>query len=139
LLIEQNSRNNKYKVETTVVLREKPLQEHNTKKLQVNYAILAWIVINTIFMLFELTVFNDAADLNNSVLLVLWVSSIAGLLSMRKWGAAFVTFTLTYAFSFNAFNVIYFPNTSLLNGISAIVNAIAIAYMFSSIFANKYK
>jgi hypothetical protein len=103
------------------------------------YVILAWIIINTIFMVLELTVFNDAADLNNSILLILWVSSIVGLLLMRKWGTALVTFALSYTFSFNAFNVIYFPNTSLLNGISAIVNAFAIGYMFKSIFANKYK
>ncbi len=90
-------------------------------------------------MVLELTAFNDAEDLNNSVLLILWVSSMIALFSMRKWGAAFTTFVFVYAFSFNAFNVIYFPNTSLLNGISGVFNAVATVYMFKSIFANKFK
>ncbi len=103
-------------------------------------AILAWMAINAIFMLFEVTYFNDAADLNNSVLLVLWILSIVGFATMRKIGAAFATFSLTYAFAFNAFNVIYFyPATTLLNGTSAILNAIAIVYMFKSIFEAKFK
>jgi hypothetical protein len=103
------------------------------------YSILSWIVINTIFMILELTVLNDAADLNNSILLVLWVLSIVGLLSLRKFGAALTTFAFTYAFSFNAFNLIYYPTTFLLNGVSSILNAVAIIYMFRSIFANAYK
>jgi hypothetical protein len=118
------------------LLGETQLENKHKKPVSI-YAILAWIVINTIFMVLELTAFNDAADLNNSILLIFWISSIAGLLSMRKWGAAFGTFVLIYAFSFNAFNVIYFPDTSLLNGVSAIVNAIATFYMFRSILANK--
>jgi hypothetical protein len=64
------------------------------------FAIAAWIIVNIIFMTFELTVFNDAADLNNSILLILWIASIIGLLSMRKVGAALALFTLIYAFSF---------------------------------------
>jgi hypothetical protein len=102
------------------------------------FAIAAWTIINVIFMILELTIFNDAADTNNSILLVLWSTSLVALLSMRKWGAAFVTFVLIYAFSFNAFNTIYFPETSLLNAISAIINAIAIAYMFRSILAGTF-
>jgi hypothetical protein len=113
--------------------------EIKSKNSTAIYAILTWIVINTIFMVLELTVLNEAADLNNSILLVLWILSIVGLLSMRKLGAALTTFALTYAFSFNAFNVIYFPTTSLLNGVSSILNAVAIIYMFRSIFANAYK
>ncbi len=102
------------------------------------YGVAAWIVINILFMVLELTAFNDAADLNNSVLLVFWLSSIVGLALMKKWGGALVTFVLVYAFSFNAFNVIYFPNTSLLNGVSAVINAIAFIYMFASIYRNKF-
>ncbi len=103
------------------------------------YAILAWMAINLIFMILELTYFNDAADLNNSILLVLWVLSIVGLSLMRKLGAAVATFSLIYAFSFNAFNVIYFPEARVLNGTSLIINAIAIVYMFLSIFRNRYR
>jgi hypothetical protein len=104
------------------------------------YSILAWAVINAIFMTLEVTVLNDAADLNNSVLLVLWIISIVGLATMRKDGAAFATFSLTYAFAFNAFNIIYFhPTATLLNGTSAIINGIAIAYMFRGILQNKFR
>lgn len=103
------------------------------------YAVLAWMVINAVFMVLELTVFNDAADLNNSILLVLWVLSIGGLSLMRKLGAAVATFSLTYAFSFNAFNMIYFPEARLLNGTSLIINGIAIVYIFRSIFGNRFR
>jgi hypothetical protein len=52
-------------------------------------------------MTLELMVFKDAADLNNSILLILWITSIIGFSSMRKIGAAITLFTLIYAFSFN--------------------------------------
>lgn len=104
------------------------------------YAILVWMVINAVFMFLEVTFLNDAADLNNSVLLILWIVSIIGLATMRKAGAAFATFSLVYAFAFNAFNLIYFsPQAMLLNGISAIINAIAIIYMFRAISTNKFR
>ena len=102
------------------------------------YVILVWMVINDIFMILELTVFNDALDPNNSILLVLWTVSIAGLALMRKTGAAVATFTLIYAFAFNLFNVLYY-SIYLLNGTSAIINGVGTVYMFISIFANKYK
>ncbi len=98
------------------------------------------MVTNAIFMALEVTVLNDVADLNNSVLLVLWIISIVGLATMRKAGAAFATFSLTYAFAFNAFNVIYFhPTATLLKGTSAIINGIAMACMFRSILQNRFR
>jgi hypothetical protein len=115
------------------------LSENQPKRTLAIYALLAWMIINVVFMGLEVTVFNDAADLNNSILLILWVLSTAGLLLMRKLGAALTTFTLIYAFSFNAFNVIYFPQVIVLNGTSAIINAVATIYMFITIFKNKYK
>ena len=96
------------------------------------------MIINAIFMLLEVTAFNDAVDPNNSILLILWIASIAGLVLMRKAGAAIATFTLIYAFAFNAFNVLYY-SIYLLNGTSAIINAVATVYMFISIFSNRYK
>ncbi len=84
------------------------MSETKPKRTPAVYAIVVWMVINAVFMALEVTVFNDATDLNNSILLVLWVASTAGLLLMKKYGAAIATFTLIYAFSFNAFNVIYF-------------------------------
>jgi hypothetical protein len=58
------------------------------------------------------------------------VLSIVGLASTRRAGAFFATFTLTYASAFNAFNVIYFLEVGLLNGVSAAINAVAIVYMY---------
>ncbi len=114
------------------------MSETKTKRPIAIFVLAAWIVVNIIFMVLELTVLNDTADLNNSILLVFWLLSTVALFSMRKWGAAFATFVFIYAFSFNAFNIIYFTETSVLNGVSAIFNALAIGYMFKAIFADKF-
>jgi hypothetical protein len=111
----------------------------SSKRTPTIYAIAAWMIINVIFFGLEITILNDAADLNNSILFVLFILSTIGLLSMKKAGAALTLFTLIYAFSFNSFNVLYFPEVRLLNGISAIVNLAAIVYMFISIFQSKYR
>ncbi len=63
------------------------------------YPILAWMAINFLFMVLELTVLSDAADLNKSVELVLRAGSIAGLASMRKWGVALAIFIFCCAMS----------------------------------------
>ena len=102
------------------------------KRAPATYAIIIWMTINVVFMTLELTVFNDAADPNNSILLVLWVISAASLLLIRKQGIAIAVFTLIYAFSFNAFNLLYFGlSIALLNGISAIINLAAAIYLFA--------
>ena len=100
------------------------------KRTPAVYAIVIWMVINAVFMALELTVFNDAADLNNSILLILWVVSTAGLLRTKRFGTAITIFTLIYAFSFNAFNLIYL-GVYLLNGVSAVLNAVAFIYMLA--------
>jgi hypothetical protein len=102
------------------------------------YAVLAWMIFNVIFYSLELTILNDSADLNNSIMLVLWIISIIGILSMRKLGATLATSTLIYAASFNTFNVIYYQ-LYLVNGTSAIINIIAAGYLFKIIFANKFR
>ena len=104
-----------------------------SKRPPVTYAIVVWVIINAVFMALELTVFNDAADLNNSILLVLWVVSADSLLFLKKYGLAIAAFAVIYAFSFNAFNLIYFGSSiELLNGISAIINAAAATYLLIS-------
>jgi hypothetical protein len=101
-----------------------------TKRTSATYAIVVWMLVNVVFMALELTVFNDAADPNNSILLVLWVVSAASLLLTKKYGEAISVFTLIYAFSFNAFNLLYFGlSIALLNGISAIINLAAAIYL----------
>ena len=101
-----------------------------TKRASATYAIVVWMLINVVFMALELTVFKDTADPNNSILLVLWVVSAASLLLTKKSGEAISVFTLIYAFSFNAFNILYFGlSIALLNGISAIINLAAAIYL----------
>jgi hypothetical protein len=96
------------------------------------YAIVTWMIINIVFMTLELTVFNDAADPNNSILLILWVISTASLLFLKKYGLAIAIFTVIYSFSFNAFNLLYFGlSIALLNGLSAIVNLVAAIYLLA--------
>jgi hypothetical protein len=95
-------------------------------------AIMVWLAINAVFMALEVTVFNDAADPNNSILLVLSIASIIGLVFAGKYGVALTTFTLTYAFSFNAFNLLYF-GVSQLNIVSVLVNALGIVFLFSAL------
>ena len=80
------------------------MKESKSGRSPAVYAILEWMVINAVFFALELTIFEDAADLNNSILLILWALSSVGLFSKRKLGAAVTTFSLIYAFSFNAFN-----------------------------------
>ena len=113
------------------------MSENKAKRTPAIYATVVWMIINAVFMALEVTVFNDASDLNNSILLILWVLSIAGLIFLKKYGAAIATFTLIYAFSFNAFNLIYFgASIALLNGVSAIINATAAFYMLFSLAQN---
>jgi hypothetical protein len=102
------------------------------KRTPTIYAIVVWMVINVVFMALELTVFNDAADLNNSILLILWLVSIVSLTFTKKYGAAVAVFVLVYAFSFNAFNIIYFGSSiAIINGISAIINFAAAIYLLT--------
>jgi hypothetical protein len=113
------------------------MHKEKDRKPPAVYGVVAWLAVNVIFYALEVSVFLDAADPNNSILLILSVASTAGLLTMRKIGAALTIFTLIYAFAFNAFNIMYFQ-IYLLNGISAILNAVAIIYMFFSVFKNIY-
>jgi hypothetical protein len=102
------------------------------------YLIVAWMVINAIFMILEVTVLGDAVDLNNSIELILWFSSLVGLLSMRKWGIALTVFTLCYTLSTSMGIIIYFSGW-VVNAPRVILNAIATWYIFKSIFAGKFK
>ena len=114
------------------VTKESTMSNIKSRIGPATYGIIVWMVINAVFMALELTVFNDAADPNNSILLVLWIVSIAGLFLMKKYGIAIATFALIYAFSFNAFNLIYFGiSIALLNGISAIINVATAIYLLT--------
>jgi uncharacterized membrane protein (DUF2068 family) len=90
-----------------------------------------------ILLMIVLIVGGDYQDLNNWLEIGLWAASIAGLLSMRKWGAAFATFTLCYTLSISAGILIYYQVWP--NAVRVVVNAAVIVYMFRSIFAHKFK
>jgi hypothetical protein len=108
------------------------MSDLKSKRTLATYAIVIWMMINAFFMGFELTVFNDAADPNNSILLVLWVISAASLLFTKKYGAVIATFVVIYAFSFNVFNLIYFGlSIVVLNGTSVIINEVAAIYLLA--------
>jgi len=103
------------------------------------YLIAFWMVINVLLMLLMLPA--DYVDLNNWIELALWLSSIAGLLSMRKWGAAFVIFTLCYTLSTSAGILIYYyayPQI-WLNAVRVIINVPIIIYMFRNMFAGRFR
>ncbi len=107
-----------------------------TKRTPAIYGIVVWMAINIVLMI-TLIVSGDFEDLNNWIEIALWVISIAGLLSMKKWGAAFATFTLIYTLSTSMGILIYFQ--VWLNALRVIINAIAIVYMFQRIFKGKFK
>ncbi len=103
------------------------------------YLIAFWMVINILLMLLMLPA--DYVDLNNWIELALWLSSIAGLLSMRKWGAAFVIFTLCYTLSTSAGILIYYYTYPQiwLNAVRVIINVPIIIYMFRNMFAGRFR
>jgi hypothetical protein len=99
------------------------------------YLIVFWMAIN--LLLFVLLLPEDYMDLNNWIEIALWITSIAGLLSMKKWGAAFATFTLCYTLSTSMGILIYYQ--VWLNAVRVTINVLLIVYMFKSIFAGKFK
>ncbi len=82
------------------------------------YLIVLWTVANVLLMLLLLP--GDYMDLNNWIELALWLFSIAGLLSMKKWGAAFRTFTLCYTLSTSVGILIYYQ--VWLNAVRVVIN-----------------
>jgi hypothetical protein len=90
------------------------------------------IVVVTISLLV-----GDTADLNNWIEIVLWITSIIGVLSMRKWGVAFSIFTLSYTLSTSMGIVIYYQ--IWINVLRIILNIPIIIYLFRELFAGKFK
>jgi hypothetical protein len=110
--------------------------ELKSERTVVSYAIAVWMVIN-ILLIMLLIANGDEEDLNNWIEIAFWTISIAGLLSMKKWGAAFATFTLCYTLSTSVGILIYYQ--IWLNAVRVIINVPVIVYMFSSILAGKFK
>ena len=106
-----------------------------SRKLLV-YPIVVWMILNILLMALSL-LNGDTADLNNYIEIILWVGSIAGILSSRKWGLAFAIFTLTYTLSTSVGIVIYYG--IWINAIRIIVNLAIIIYLFRVLFECKTK
>ena len=110
------------------------LSENKSSRSTMTYLIVVWMAINVLIMLLMLP--EDYMDPNNWIELVLWASSIAGLLSIKKWGAALATFTLCYTLSTSVGILIYYQ--IWLNAV-CFTNTLLIIYMFRSIFEAKFK
>ena len=106
----------------------------SSRDLIVN-VILIWMAVNV--LLFLLLLPSDYMDLNNWIEISLWITSIGGLFSVKKWGAALATFTLCYTLSTSVGILIYYQ--IWLNAVRVIVNLVIIIYMFRSIFDGKFK
>jgi hypothetical protein len=107
-----------------------------SKRPVVLYGIAVWMALNIILMVMTI-LDGDVADLNNWVEIALWGTSIAGLLSTRKWGVAFAIFTLAYTLSTSMGIIIYYQ--IWINVIRVIVNVPVIIYLFRMIFYGKFK
>ncbi len=112
------------------------MSKSETKRSPVIFAIVVWMVLSIVVVTISLLV-GDTADLNNWIEIVLWITSIAGLLSMRKWGVAFAIFTLSYTLSTSMGIVIYYQ--IWMNALRIIVNIPITIYLFRELFAGKFK
>jgi len=107
-----------------------------TQKPPFIYAIVAWMILNIAFM--GIILLNgDVADLNNWIEIALWATSTAGLLSMRKWGAAFAIFVLAYTLSTSVGIIIYYG--VWINAVRVAINVPVIVYLFKALFEGKFK
>jgi len=103
-----------------------------TKRPAVMFAVAFWMAINT-FLMVTLIANGDWQDLNNWIEIALWATSIPALLSIRKWGVAFVLFTLIYTLSTSMGILIYYQ--VWINALRVIINAAIIIYLFRRIFS----
>ena len=103
-----------------------------TQRTPVIYAIAAWMMLSIIIVTLSL-LSGDTADLNNWIEIALWITSIAGVLSLRKWGFAFAIFTLSYTLRTSRGNVIYYG--IWINAIRVIINIPIIIHLFRRIFS----
>jgi hypothetical protein len=112
------------------------MSQSPSKRPALLYGIAVWMALNIVLM--ALAILNgDVADLNNWIEIALWVTSIAGLLSTRKWGVAFAIFTLAYSLSTSVGILIYYQ--VWINAIRVIINVPIIIYLFRKLFDAKFK
>jgi len=121
-------------------LRKKQVAQTKTKIPPLIYAIVAWMIINILILALSI-LGGDIADLNNWIEIALWIISIAGVLSMRKWGAAFAIFALSYTLSTSVSNLIYYLaiNPNLWPNALRFINVPIIILLFKTVFDGKLK
>lgn len=104
------------------------------------YTFVAWMTINILILALSI-LGGDTADLNNWIEIALWIVSIAGVLSMRKWGVAFAIFALSYTLSTSVSNLIYYLaiNPNLWPNALRFINVPIIILLFKTIFDDKLK
>ena len=105
-----------------------------SKREPLTYLIAIWMIINIALMLTLLPA--DYMDLNNWIELALWIPSIVGILSMKKWGIALALFTLIYTMSTSVSILVYYQ--VWLNALRVIINIVLIIYLFRRILSNKF-
>ena len=106
------------------------------KRTPAMFAVTFWMVINILLMIL-LIANGDWQDLNNYIEIALWATAIPTLLSMKKWGAAFAIFTLSYTLSTSMGILIYYQ--VWINALRVIINAAIIIYLFRTLFEGKFK
>lgn len=105
------------------------VEETKSETSKAKYLIIFWMIFNIILMVMMLP--EDFMDLNNWIEIGLWVTSIVGILSMKKWGTAFAIFTLSYTLSTSVGTLIYYQ--IWLNLIRVMLNTPMIVYLFRSL------
>ncbi len=106
--------------------------------------IAVWMILNLVLL--ALMIPGDLPDINNYIEVALWIAAAAGLLSMRKAGAAFAIAVLCITLSTSMGNVLlaYYYNVigepvAYVNALRIALNAVAIIYMFKQIFTGKFR
>jgi len=100
------------------------------------YALAAWAVINILLMAMIL-LSGDVEDLNNYIEIALWTLTVPAVLSGKKWGIAFVIFTLVYTLSTSVAIIIYYQ--VWLNAIRVAINLPAAIYLFKVLIEGKFR
>jgi hypothetical protein len=108
----------------------------DSKKLNRQFVIAAWAVVNIILMVM-IRLGGDIEDLNNYIELALWTISIPAVLSSKKWGLALVIIVLVYTLSTSVGILIYYQ--IWLNAVRVAINIPAMIHLFKVLFEGKIK